>query len=216
MLIFQFGKGIKYWKKNHGLFSPSRPASTALPAHPISPNRPASFPPLSCCQAGPGDSRTPRVSLTPSLVETVTQTDPFALVRPGKPIPFPLLLAAPPARKIPAPPASRCSVQATVGCLIISLACRPLSHRIVPSHFYSHRCAFVLPLLHREPPRCHGQGAGRQVLGRIAASSLLVRAWTPFRLRHSLPFHTPRQRALAHRACRGPWMHPVDTFLSNR
>jgi hypothetical protein len=104
MLIFQFGKGIKYWKKNHGLFSPCRPASTALPAHPISPNRPASFPPPSCCQAGPGDSRTPRVSLTPSLVETVTQTDPFALVRPGKPIPFPLLLAAPPARKIPAPP----------------------------------------------------------------------------------------------------------------
>jgi hypothetical protein len=75
--------------------------------------------------------------------------------------------------------------------------CWPLSSRIVPSHCCRHRCASVLPLLHWEPPRCHRQGAGKQVLGRVAASSLLVRAWTPFRPGRSLPFRAPRQRVLA-------------------
>jgi hypothetical protein len=88
LLIFQFGKGIKYWKNDHGPFPPSQPISTALPAQPTSPNRLALFPPLSHCQAGPSASRSPLVSLIPSRAGTVTQTDLFVLVRPRKPIPL--------------------------------------------------------------------------------------------------------------------------------
>jgi hypothetical protein len=94
LLIFQFGKGIKYWEKNCGSFPPSRPVSTDLPAQPTSPNWPALFPPPSCYQAGPSASWTPRASLTPSRAGTVTQTDPLAPVRLGKPIPF--LCSTPP------------------------------------------------------------------------------------------------------------------------
>jgi hypothetical protein len=66
LLIFQFGKGIKYWKKNHGPFSSARwPVSTALPAQPISPNRPVPFSSPESLPSGPGASQTPCVSLTP-------------------------------------------------------------------------------------------------------------------------------------------------------
>jgi hypothetical protein len=63
-----------------------------------------SFPSPSRCQADPDASQTPRVSLTPSRAEIVTQTDMFVPVRLGKPVPFPLLLAAPPAGEISATP----------------------------------------------------------------------------------------------------------------
>jgi hypothetical protein len=87
-----------------GPFSPSRPVSTALSTQPISPNQPTPFHPSSRWQAGPSALRTQRVSLTPSWAGTVTQTDPFVPVRPGKPVSFPLLLAAPPTYEILAVP----------------------------------------------------------------------------------------------------------------
>jgi hypothetical protein len=68
------------------------------------------------------------------------------------------------------------------------LACWPLSSCIVPSHCRCHCCASVLLLLRWELPRCHGQGARRQVLGRVAASSRLMGVCTAFRPGRSLPF----------------------------
>jgi hypothetical protein len=75
-------------EKESWAFPPSRPVSTALPAQPITPNRPASFPPPCCCQAGPSALWTPYVSLTPLRAETIMQTDLFGPVSPGKPVPF--------------------------------------------------------------------------------------------------------------------------------
>jgi hypothetical protein len=60
LLIFQFGKGIKYWKKNHGSFPSSRPGSIALLAQPISPNWPHRFLPQVAAKRAPVP-RGPRV-----------------------------------------------------------------------------------------------------------------------------------------------------------
>jgi hypothetical protein len=118
MWNFQFGKGIKYYKKIRVPFS--RPVSTTLPSHPISSNRPALFPPLSRCQAGPGASWTSHVSLTSSWRDPLRKPTRRGLLGRGNSSPFPCSSPHHPLVKFRPRPVPRCSIQVTVGCPVAS------------------------------------------------------------------------------------------------
>jgi hypothetical protein len=128
------------WKKNSKMEKSSRAVS--LQASPFlqhfqpSPSlrsRPAPFSSSGRCQAGPGVSQTPHVSLSPSQAETVMHSTCYGARYPPKLVPF--LCSSPccPSMKFRPRPAPMCSIQASVSYpshpFACYLTCGPLASR---------------------------------------------------------------------------------------
>jgi hypothetical protein len=71
-----------------GRFLRGRPSSVLTLAHLRMRSRPAPSASSGCCQVGPGASRTPHVSLTPSRAGNRYTPDPLPCSLPPKPVPF--------------------------------------------------------------------------------------------------------------------------------